>query len=204
MSGRNVDDADLGMIGERRQGQQEALGLRQGGEGALAAGLHGLTGGREDRRGGKNHGTGSQRICQRGVADRSAAVDQEQVDRDDLRLELHDGVDDSGEIGPRQRVAAAALHDGVVDRDDGDEIGRNPHAADLSPPIRQRRLEAIEKAQTTVGVTGIDARAPQRGEDECHQDLNASATHVVVLQFFLSSKCCSPGPGDPNLLAWFY
>ncbi|MGY4596510.1 hypothetical protein ACVWXL_004256 [Bradyrhizobium sp. GM22.5] len=149
----------------------------------MAAGLHGLAGGREDRCGGKDDGTRSQRICQRSVADRSAAIDQQQVDRDDLRLELHDGVDDAGEIGARQRIAAAALHDGVVDRDDGDEIGRNPHAADLRPPIRQRRLEAIEKPQMTVGVTGIDARAPQCGEDECHQDLNASATHVVVLQF---------------------
>src|SRR4051794_7216638 len=197
LAGRNIDDADLGMIGERGQGQQEALGLRQGGEGALAAGLHGLAGGREDRCGGKDDGTRRQRICQRGVADRRAAVDQEQVDRDDLRLELHDGVDDAGEIGARQRIAAAAFHDGVVDRDDGDEIGRNPHATDLRPPIRQRRLEAIEKAQMTVGVPGIDARAPQCGEHECHQDLNASATHVVVLQSFLSSKCCCPSPVDP-------
>ncbi|MGY4338525.1 hypothetical protein ACVWW3_003431 [Bradyrhizobium sp. LM2.9] len=186
MSGRNVDDADLGVVGECRQGQQEALGLRQHGEGTVAARRHGLAGGRKNRRGGEDHGTRSQRICQRGVTDRSAAVDQQQVDRDDLRLELHDGVDDTGEIGAWQGIAAAALDHGVVDRDDGDEIGWSPYAADLRPPIRQHRLEAIEKAKTTVGVAGIDARAPQGGKGECHQDLNASFHHVVLQSSLLS------------------
>ncbi|MHC2682745.1 hypothetical protein ACVJDU_004309 [Bradyrhizobium diazoefficiens] len=179
MSRRDVDDADLGVVGKCGQGQQEALGLRQDGEGALAAGLHGLAGGREDRRGGEDHGTGGERVGQRGVADRGAAVDQQEVDRDDLRLELHDGVDDPGEIGARQGIAAAAFDDGVVDRDDGDEIGRSLHAADLRPQVGQRRFEVVEKAQMAVGVSGIDACTPQRGEDECHQDLNASSHYVL-------------------------
>ncbi|MEY9753585.1 hypothetical protein ABIE73_000980 [Bradyrhizobium yuanmingense] len=85
-----------------------------------------------------------------------------------------------GKIGARQWIGAAALHHRVVDRNDGDEIRRTPHAARLRPPIRQRGFEAVQEAQMAVGMRGIDARAPQRGEDECHQDLNASAAHAVL------------------------
>ncbi len=144
----DVDDADLGMVGERRQGQQEALGLRKGGEGPIAARLHGLAGGREDRRRGEDYGPGW-RVCwpasrspiaaPRSTSSRSIATT--------FRLELHDGIDDARKIGARQRIAAAALHHGVVDRDDGDgdradAARRGPGSANPSASLRDGRESA--------------------------------------------------------------
>ena len=58
-----------------------------------------------------------------------ALVDQEKIDRNDLRLQPRDRLDDFGYLRAWQRIGAAELDDGVVDRNDRDEVRRRLYAA---------------------------------------------------------------------------
>ena len=106
---------------------RSARGSRASGRSAAA--VHHLRRVGEDGGRRNDGGTSGERLRQRGVAAVTWPVEQQQVDRDDAGLIAGDGLDDRGQIGARQRIAAFPRHGFVVDRDDGDEIGCRPLAA---------------------------------------------------------------------------
>ena len=125
---RHIGDADFRAVGKCRQRQQEAVGLRQAGQRpiALLGRLHGVG---KYRRRRKHRRTRRQRFRERRIAVGGALIDQQEIDRDHLRLQPGDRLDDPGDLGARQRIAAGELDDGVVDRNDRDEVRRRLYAA---------------------------------------------------------------------------
>ena len=77
-----------------------------------------------------------ERFRQRRIAVGGSLVDQQEIDRDHLRLQPRDRLDDPGDLRARQRIGAAELDDGVVDRDDRDEIRRRLDAARQRSRVR--------------------------------------------------------------------
>ena len=63
------------------------------------------------------------------VAIGGVLVDQQKIDRDDLRLQPRDRFDDFGDLRARQRIGAAELDHGIVDRNDRDQVRRRLYAA---------------------------------------------------------------------------
>ena len=103
----------------------------------------------EYRSRGNHAGPSRQRPCERFIAVIRSPIDQQEIKRDDFRLQPRDRIDNPGKIDSRKRITAALLDQGVVDRDDGDNVGRNSHAASQGSKIGHGRFDAIEKTQVT-------------------------------------------------------
>ncbi len=95
---------------------------------------------------------------------------------------IRDGVDDAREIGPGKRIAAAALHHCIVDRNDGDDVGAAPRHAARASVHKSVSVASTRsrKRRWAVGVGEIDAASPQCGEEEAAQDVSASSVHAAV------------------------
>ena len=117
-----------------------------------------------------------------------APVDQQQIDRDDLRLQLRDCVDDPGDLRARQRIGAAMLHDAVVNRDDRHEVGRRLHAAGEGAQIGQCRLDPVEQAQTAVRMAKADRDGPQPRAEQRNQNIEDADCSFVFHVFYCPSR----------------
>ena len=176
---RHVGDPDFRALGECRQRMQESIGRRQAGKRPVAIGrwLHGF---RKHRSGREHRRTRRERFRKRRVAVRGPLVDQQQIDRDDLRLELRDRVDDPGYFRARQGIGAAMLHDAVVNRDDRHEVGRRLHAAGEGAQVGQCRLDPVEQAQLAVRMAKADRDGPQSRAEQRNQNIKSSIAHSPV------------------------
>ena len=133
-------------------------------------------------RGCRNHArTPRQRFRKRLVAIVGSPIDQQQINGDDLRLQSRDRIDNPGKIDARERVTSTLLDHGVVDRDDGDEVRRNPDAASQRSKIGHGGFDAIEKAEMTALVREIHSRPPEAAQEHGNQCLEMSTTHPLYL-----------------------
>ena len=167
------------MIGECFQRQQEFLGSRQARQRTRLAWFHHLRCFREYRCGCDHRRPLAECQCQGCVALFLvlAAIEQQEVYRDDAGLEAGDRVDERGKIGAWQRIAALFRYRVVVDGDDGDLIRRRPFAACGQAKIGQRAFGAIEQWNVAAPVPESESQRPQRGQDQRNQDLEGSAGH---------------------------
>src|SRR6185312_13947082 len=107
-------------------------------------------------------------------------VDQEKIDRDHFRLQPRDRLDDPGYFGARQRIGAAELDDGVVDRNDRHEVRRRLNAARQRSHVSQCRLEPVEKPQMAAGMAEPYRACPQSRAEQRNQNMKTSTVHLRV------------------------
>jgi hypothetical protein len=106
-----------------------------------------------------------------------SGIEQQNVQRDDAGLQSSDRIDDRGEIGARQRIAALPGHGIIVDGDDGDQIRRGLFSARDQTKIGQPAFRAVEKWDVTVPVTQSQHDGPERRQHERNQGLDGSCFH---------------------------
>ncbi len=118
-----------------------------------------------------------ERARQRSVAGIVAAVDQQQIEADDAGFEARNFLDEAGQFGARQRVAAFLRGRIIVDGDDGEELGRGPFAAHEQAQIGQRALGAVEKPEIAVHMAVAQRDRPKCRQQQRNQRLKSPAGH---------------------------
>ena len=159
--GRDVDEADRGRPGERRDRPEDALRNRQRRRAAAAEARLAKASAR-----GKSAAAPITAGVERSAAASSAsaspgpALEEQHVERDRLRAVVGEPAHDPGEQGARQRVGAGAAHRLLVDGDDDDAVGRRPRPGDQEPPVLQRRLDAVEDRAASVQMPQAEEQPP--------------------------------------------
>src|ERR1700692_1997011 len=166
------------MIGEFLQGKKEFLGSRQQSERTLIIARNDrLTGLREYSSGRYGGGTFRERFRQGFIAIVGSLVDQQKIDRNDFWLQPRNRPDDLGEIDAGERVAAFLRPHSIVDRDNGQKIGRHSWATDKRSKVGHCRFGAIEKSQAAMSMRKIDATPPKPGQSQGNHGLEVAAAH---------------------------
>src|ERR1700722_9210186 len=169
------------MIGEFIQRQKEFFGHWQQSERTLVIPRKDrLTGFREYRSGCYDGGTLRQRFRQGFIAIVRSLVDEQKIDRNEFRLQPCNRSDNSGEIDASDRVAASLRHDGIVDRDNGQEIRRRSCATNKCSKVGHCGFGATEKSQAAMRVRKIDAKPPQPGQNDGNHGLEMAAAHSLL------------------------
>jgi len=130
------------MIDKRLERQQEFIGPRQARKEVVLVRLHQLGRLGKDCCRSDHCWALVERPCQSRVAMVAAAIDQQQVERDDAGFEARDRLDEGGQIGARQRVASLR-HGVVVDGHDGDRTRRGSCSARKQAQIGQRGMQTL-------------------------------------------------------------
>jgi hypothetical protein len=114
----------------------------------------------------RNHtGPSGQRSFERPVTVVGSSIDQQEINRDNLRLQLRDRVDNSGEVTSRKRITSALLHYGIVYRDNGDDIGWSPRTTGQRSKVCHGGFDAVEKPQMAAFVRVKHGRSPKAADE---------------------------------------
>jgi len=90
-------------------------------------------------------------------------VEQQQIERDNAGFASRDRIDDGGEFGSRQRIAASLCGRVVVDSDDGDDVRCRALSARGDAQIGQRAFDTIEQRNVAVQMAVTKRQRPERG-----------------------------------------
>ena len=114
------------------------------------------------------------------IASFRPGVDQQHVHRDCLGTKACNGFDNPGKLRAGNGIATGLPHRFIVDRNDGDRIGRRPPAAHECAEVGYGRFNPLNEPHVAAPVRGTKAGSPKTCQRERNQCLERPSVHPLL------------------------
>ncbi len=163
--GCDIDDADRRCLGKARKRQEQLVCLRDGGK-RIADRIRDPLAALRESGSGRNHARPlAKGSSQRSITRLRPRIDEQNVDRQSLRLQRGDRLGEARKCRPIERITVRPSG-AVVDRNDRDDGRRCFRADDGAADIGKRGLHPVEKAASGIEMGIAERSRPKTGEQQ--------------------------------------